>query len=111
MRGLTGLVVFAVAGGSVLGACAGSPPEVTSEDPVLVEGRDIYARNCASCHGTAGDGGVGGQLSGGEAAAKYPDIEDQIELVANGRDNMPAYAGRLSAEELEAVVRYTREVL
>ena len=33
------------------------------------------------------------------------------EIIAEGRNAMPAYAGALSSAELDAVVRYTREVL
>lgn len=92
-------------------ACVGVSPEVTIDDPVLVEGRDIYSRNCASCHGASGNGGVGRALSGGAVVENYPDIADQIDLVASGKGTMPAYVDRLSGAEIEAVVRYTREVL
>ncbi|MEM7273058.1 MAG: cytochrome c [Actinomycetota bacterium] len=94
-----------------LAACVAGPPEVTIDDPVLIEGRDIYARVCASCHGPAGDGGVGLKLSDGAAVAAFPDIEDQIALVAEGRNNMPAYGDRLTPEQQRAVVRYIREIL
>ncbi len=104
-------VAMAVVAALVLGACVGDPPEVTIDDPVLEQGRDIYRINCASCHGVSGDGGVGLKLSEGTVADRFPVIEDQIDLVTNGRDAMPAYVDRLSEEEIDAVVRYTREVL
>ena len=91
--------------------CVAESPEVTIDDPVLVEGRDIYTRNCASCHGPAGDGGVGLKLSEGAVIETFADIEAQIELVRDGRNNMPAYGDRLTEEQIDAVVRYTREVL
>jgi len=43
--------------------------------------------------------------------ARYPTVADQIDLVGEGRGSMPGFGGRYSSEELEAVVRYTREVL
>lgn len=95
----------------VLSSCVGEPPEVTSGDPELVTGRTIYGSNCAACHGADGGGGTGTRLNGGAVVASFPDIEDQIELVTNGRNSMPAYVGRLTDEEIRAVVRYTREVL
>lgn len=104
-------VLTAIVAALVLAACVGDPPEVTIDDPVLQEGRDIYRQNCASCHGASGDGGVGRKLSEGAVADQFPGIEDQIDLVVNGRNAMPAYGERLSEAEIEAVVRYTREVL
>ncbi len=95
----------------VVAGCVAESPEVVIDDPVLIEGRDIYVRNCASCHGPAGDGGVGRKISGGAVVDAFPAIEAQIELVRDGRNNMPAYGDRLTAEQIEAVVRYTREVL
>ena len=41
----------------------------------------------------------------------YPDPADQIAVVTNGRGGMPAFGDRLSAEEIAAVVEYTRTVL
>lgn len=92
-------------------ACAGEPPEVTTDDPELVTGRAIYGASCASCHGADGGGGVGSRLDGAALVVAYPDIEDQIDLVLNGRDRMPAFIGRLDRDQVQAVVRYTREVL
>lgn len=94
-----------------LAACSGGPPEVAVDDPELVSGRNIYARNCASCHGSSGGGGVGPKLSEGAVVVAYPNIEDQIDLISNGRGRMPGYMGRLSGEEMQAVARYTREIL
>lgn len=106
-----GAVAASVVAALALTACVGEPPEVTVDDPELVTGRAIYGSNCASCHGASGGGGSGPRLAEGAVVAAYPDIEAQIDLVTNGRDRMPAYVGRLSDDEIRAVVRYTREVL
>ncbi len=110
-RGLLPTILALVLAAAWLAACSGGPPEVAVDDPELVSGRNVYARNCASCHGSDGGGGVGTKLSDGVVVAAYPDIKDQIDLIANGQGRMPAYAGRLSGEEMQAVARYTREVL
>ncbi|MGI9599452.1 MAG: c-type cytochrome [Acidimicrobiales bacterium] len=104
-------IIVVIAASFGLAACAGEPPEVTVDDPELVTGRDVYARNCASCHGASGGGGVGNKLSNGASVEAYPNIKDQIDLIANGKGTMPAYVGRLSGEQMQAVARYTREVL
>jgi cytochrome c oxidase subunit 2 len=93
-------------------ACGGTAPEVgEGADPALSEGRSVWVAQCASCHGAAGGGGRGPKLSDGQVLDRFPDVADQIDLVLNGRGAMPSYAGRLSDEQIESVVRYTREVL
>jgi len=111
-RRVLAVVVVAVA----FAAGCSSPPDVPlgpdgQPDPVLAEGRDIYGARCSSCHGTSGGGGRGPNVQSERVVAKYPDIETQIDHVAEGRNQMPGFGDVLSPDELEAVVRYTREVL
>ncbi len=104
--GLAALALFVVSG------CSAAPtPEVSNGDPVLEQGRDVYIRQCASCHGADGGGGRGPKFTDGAVVAAYPEIADQIAVVADGKSSMPAFGGRLEDGELDAVVRYTREVL
>jgi len=42
---------------------------------------------------------------------RFPAFADQVGLVADGRGSMPGFSGRYDPDDLEAVVRYTREVL
>ncbi len=110
----TGRMFAIVAALSLLaGACAAdvASPEVPASDDQLVEGREIYISSCASCHGATGQGGRGSKLNEGRVLERYPEVVDQIELVAAGRGAMPAFDSRLSAAEIEAVVRYSRDIL
>ncbi|MEM8924932.1 MAG: cytochrome c [Actinomycetota bacterium] len=102
------LVVVAVV---IAGCTGGEVPAAPADDEVLVLGAELYANNCRACHGPAGGGGVGTALNEGLVVERYPDIADQIALVRNGVRAMPAFGEKLSDDELEAVVRYTREVL
>jgi mono/diheme cytochrome c family protein len=52
----------------------------------LAEGELIYG-NCASCHGGAGQGGVGYAFTDGEATRTFPHIEDQLRFVYWGSGN------------------------
>jgi len=70
-------------------------------------GKGIYEANCATCHGVGGQGGVGPELAG-VVETKYPDIEDQIAIVTNGKGAMPAWRGDLTPKEIRKVVEYTR---
>lgn len=93
-------------------SCVGAEtPEVSGDDPVLVQGRELYIRQCQSCHGAAGGGGRGPKLAEGQILERFPDAESTIAIVSDGRNAMPAFSGRLTADEIEAVVRFTREVL
>jgi len=87
-------------------------PELTAEqraDPALVTGESVYADQCARCHGVGGRGLNGPALVGIEET--YPDLADQIAVIEVGRSGMPAFGARLSADDIEAVARYEREVL
>ena len=79
------------------------------EDVQYQLGRDVYADNCAACHGQNGGGGMGPKLAGGAVVESYPDEVDHRAVVVNGRGAMPAWGDKLSDEEIDAVVRYERE--
>ena len=86
---------------------ASSASETTGA-PATPDGAAVFANRCASCHGSDGGGGLGPQLSGGRAAQRFPNIADQIGVIADGRGGMPAFGNRLSEAEIKAVAEYTR---
>jgi mono/diheme cytochrome c family protein len=92
-----------------------TPPPAVHPDVVAaaggVDGAALFGQRCAGCHGGDGSGGIGPRLAAGRVVANYPDPQDQIAVVTNGRGGMPAFAERLSPEEIAAVVDYTRTVL
>jgi mono/diheme cytochrome c family protein len=109
-------VAVLLVGSALLGAaCTSTDTPALSgdqaDDPQLVLGRQVFEDNCARCHGGSGGGGAGPKLSDGEVVDAFPEPADQVALVREGRDTMPSFADRLSAEEIEAVVRFTREAL
>ena len=75
-----------------------------------IDGGAVYGKNCAGCHGGDGSGGIGPRLAG-KVVVKYPDPAAQVAVVTSGRRGMPAFETRLTAEEIAAVVEYTRTVL
>ena len=70
-------------------------------------GARIFSESCAGCHGAEGGGGVGPKLAG-RVGDDFPDPEDEIAVVTNGRRSMPSFEGRLTPAEIEQVVEYTR---
>jgi len=94
-------------------ACSGDDSEVPAappDNPQLVAGEKVWAANCTSCHGKDG-GGISGPALNNDVAKRYPDVEDQIRVVTDGKGSMPSFGRKLSEEEIQAVVAYTREVL
>ncbi len=77
-------------------------------EAVVVDAAAVFAERCAGCHGADGGGGRGPQLSDGRAAANFPDIEDQIVVVTEGRGGMPSFGDRLTPDEIRAVVEFSR---
>jgi len=83
----------------------------TPSDPELANGQDVFNSNCARCHGPNGEGGVGPALGNGRVEEAYPDIADQIAVITDGRNGMPAWGDELSEQEIHDVARYERELL
>ncbi len=100
------LAMIAVIAVIALGCSSQETPAVPA-DPQLAAGQVIYNSNCANCHGASGGGGVGPKLAG-RVTEKYPNIADQIALIANGKGGMPGCGKKLNAEQLEQVALYTR---
>jgi mono/diheme cytochrome c family protein len=97
-----GLAVAALA----LGACAsGSVPT----DPQEAKGFEVYNANCVACHGAGGGGGSAPRLIG---IADRMSVEQQTAKIADGVPGtaMPAWSEKLSSEDIDAVVAYTRSL-
>ncbi len=84
-----------------------APPLATEE--VLALGAQVYAENCAACHGAEGEGH--GQipeapaLNATEHAWHHPDGQIQ-RLILDGGQQMPSFRDKLSNDEVVAVIRY-----
>lgn len=89
-------------------ACAEEVALPVDADPQLIEGAEVFRQSCARCHGAAGRGGIGPSLQQIETRL---DDAAQRDIVVNGRNTMPRFASTLSESEIDAVVRYTREIL
>jgi cytochrome c6 len=89
---------------------APQPKGKQASDTELVEGRGVFVSNCQRCHGPRGQGQVGPKLAG-VVTNSFPNIQNEINVVTNGVGNMPAWKDKLTAAQIKAVVRYTREVL
>lgn len=73
-----------------------------------------YKTNCVSCHGQDGRGSaVGKSLHAADFHSAQVQQQSDAQLanvVAAGRGNMPAFATRLSKDQIDALVKYIRAV-
>ena len=74
-------------------------------------GEAIFSSNCAVCHKPDGSGSIGPKISEGATKIRYPEVEDQIRLVTEGRNAMPAFGRQLTPAQIETVVNYVRDDL
>ncbi|NJN21196.1 MAG: c-type cytochrome [Leptolyngbya sp. RL_3_1] len=96
--------IWAIATGIVLALMVFVPSAWAGD----VDGAQIFTNNCAACH--LG----GGNVINGAKTLKMADLtangKDTVEAiqtqVTNGNGAMPAFGGRLTESEIEAVANY-----
>jgi mono/diheme cytochrome c family protein len=73
----------------------------TSEPSLVALGADLFADNCARCHGPDAAGGFG-------PALKYSALTDVelVSVISNGRGNMPSFSEILTSADTTALVAY-----
>ena len=65
----------------------------------------VYVKNCAKCHGKTAEGrhfGGPSLISAKTAAASADDFRN---MIANGKGHMPKFAGKLTPEEIDTLVK------
>ena len=109
------LVVFFVAAFGVVFAnrtLTGEP--VSTGNANARSAAELYAKNCASCHGR--DGRAKTFKAKMKHARNFTDSEWQgrvsderiFNSIMNGKGKMPAYGKKLSEQEIDALVTYVR---
>lgn len=78
-------------GGSSGAAGSPAPTGALAHDTEVLQGRTLFAANSATCHGSAGGGGLGPKFTGGKLQRDFPKIDAQIAFVKRGRGIMPAW--------------------
>lgn len=99
MRGLLNLAAFFLTALIPVAGFAQAPTDVgLTESPV-------YQKNCAKCHGKTAEGRHFGGPSLRADKVNAASNEDLRNLISNGKGHMPGYAGKLSSEEIDALVK------
>ena len=96
-------------------APASSPASTLTPDPTAIA-RATYAKECESCHGEKGDGGL---VKVDNKSLKVPSLkaervikqtdEQYIKQITNGGDGMPAFKDKLKTVEMEGLVKLIRK--
>lgn len=75
----------------------------------------LYKSKCQVCHGADGKGDtpagkkIGAKDLHAPEVAKMSDAE-LIEIVKKGKEKMPAYAGKLTDDQIKGLVKYIRSL-
>jgi mono/diheme cytochrome c family protein len=69
----------------------------------------VYRTNCAKCHGKTGEGRhfAGPSLVSEKTAATSGD--ELRSIITNGKHRMPKFEGKLTAEEIDRLVREIKQ--
>ncbi|MBI1299506.1 c-type cytochrome [bacterium] len=78
------------------------------EQQLINMGEQVYAGNCATCHGDSGEGDSLYPALNNSGLLTAQDPGSAIQIVLHGRGEMPAFADSLSSEEIAAVLSYVR---
>jgi mono/diheme cytochrome c family protein len=99
-------------------ATTNAPAPAATPVDQLADSRKLFTQVCARCHGDTGEGGEF-DLDGKKAKApslraghalKHADAE-LAKKISTGGDGMPAFGKRLSAEQIDNLVRFIRQDL
>jgi mono/diheme cytochrome c family protein len=80
--------------------------EATSNPQALQSGQQVYAANCAVCHGATGNGGVGPNL---HQVATTKTFAQTVAFIENPTGGMPKlYPSKLTDQQVRDVATYVR---
>jgi len=115
-RSLKIAVVLSFLTFGVLGAVSSSlsNPDTSGSAAGADSVKDVYAQNCARCHGLDGHGQT-------EQGRKYhvPDLVKELRdkssskitrIITNGRQDMPAFGKKLTKKQIIALTAYVKKL-
>ena len=100
------LIAFAAA--LVVAGCGGSDEGSGTATPAASAGKELFTQNCSNCH-TLADAGTKGQV-GPNLDQLRPGPDLVTSQVTNGGGGMPAFANKLSADQIKQIADYVSSV-
>jgi cytochrome c6 len=88
-------------------------PALAAEEAARVDGKDLYAKKCAMCHGA---NGVANAMGKGSANLGDPEWQGRTsdeaiaKVTLEGKNKMPKFEGKLTPEQVQAIVAHIREM-
>jgi cytochrome c6 len=75
----------------------------------------LYKSKCAMCHGADGAGSTPAGKAMGAKDFRSPEVAKESDadlqaVIENGRNKMPAYKGKLTADQIGGLVKYIRQL-
>ncbi len=111
---VTTLVVALTMAGAVLNQSEASNDATLKTDP-LAQGKRLFTRHCAGCHGPGGKGDGYKLLGPDPANLTAPATRKQsdsalLATIHEGKPNMPSWKGLLSERDIQNVLAYIRSL-
>ena len=91
-----------------MAAKADDPTKVWEMAPLMARGEKVFNTNCAVCHQANGKGAGQFPALDGSKVVQSDNKNDQIEVVVNGRKQMPAWKAVLNDTDIAAAITYTK---
>ena len=84
---------------------------VAATEEAVARGADLFAKNCASCHGIPGEHAAGGMVIAGQRVPAFSDLNRPASVLAmriafGVGEGMPAWDGVLTEDEIWHLVTY-----
>lgn len=103
------LLIFFICGLLMIACSKSEKKEIADkkEKPKLSanSGKDIFTKNCKLCHGSDGKLGIS---NAADLSISTLTLDEQIEVITNGRKGMAPWKNDLSAEQIRLVAEYVR---
>lgn len=74
----------------------------------FASGADDYKAKCAMCHGADGKGAMAKKMGSQDLAGTSMSTAEIAKVVTDGKGKMPAFKGKLSDDQIQAVAAYVK---
>ena len=86
---------------------------VSAQSPssdVTLTANPVFQKNCAKCHGKTAEGRRFGGPSLASDKIGTESMGNLHDIITNGKGHMPKYAGKLTSEEIDAMVQQIKSL-
>lgn len=77
----------------------------------VFNGEEVFARECMSCHGIAGEGAMPGLPNFKQGNTLFKNDRELMGIIRDGRGIMPSFGGLISDVDIRDVTAYLRTFL